>query len=135
MTVYDRICSFTYSTGFKFKPDFRKYIGINVSKRWREHGGTMDQLDSIQITEETGKTWMVLDYPISFQDDIDSVIEEFVMRITTPKVKTEKPLINNQSAHPISYSSDTSKKKERKRKPIPVTPQREFSGKKLIKNK
>lgn len=132
MTVYDRLTAFTATTGFKFKPDFRKYIGVLVSKKWAEQGGSKDQLDSIQITEDTEKTWMVLDYPASFKEEIDSVIKAFVKRITTPKPIIEKPLIKSNPARPISYSSDPAKK--RKRKPIQAPPQREYIGKKANKN-
>jgi hypothetical protein len=129
MTVYERLTAFTTTTGFKFKPDFRKYIGVLVSKKWTDQGGSKDQLDSIQITEDTGNTWIVLDYPASFKDDIDNVIRAFVKRITIPKNIVEKPIQN--PARPISYSSDP-QKKERKRKPIQ---QPHFSGKKLINKK
>ncbi len=130
MTVYERLTAFTASTGFKFNPDFRKYIGVLVSKKWTDQGGSKDQLDCIQITEDTGKTWMVLDYPTSFKEDIDSVIIAFVKRITIPKNITGKPIQN--PAHPISYASDPPKK--RTRKPIQATPQREYTGKKINKN-
>jgi len=132
MTVYQRLTSFTNSTGFKFKPDHRKYIGIEVSKVWQEHGGTREQLDCIQQTEDTG-TWMVLDYPASFQEEIDRVIKGVFERITAPKkpkITNEKPLIKDP-ARPISYASDPPKK--RTRKPIQSKPH--FSGKLLSKNK
>lgn len=132
MTVYERLTAFTSTTGFKFNPDFRKYIGVLVSKKWTDQGGSKDQLDVIQIIEDTGKTWMVLDYPSSFKEEIDSVIKAFVKRITTPKNITEKPLIKPEPApNSISYSSDPPKK--RTRKPIQPTPH--FSGKKLINKK
>lgn len=130
MTVYQRLTSFTWSTGFKFKPDHRKYIGIEVSKVWRNHGGTREQLECIQQIEDTG-TWMVLDYPASFQEEIDTTIERFVNRLLAPKKTNEKPLTKTDPARPISYSSDSAKK-ERKRKPIKPHPH--FSGK-LLKKK
>lgn len=137
MTVYERLVNFTTTSGFKFKPDFRKYIGVLVSKKWTDQGGLKDQLDFIQITEDTGKTWMVLDYPASFKEDIDDVIKTFVKRITTPKITNEKPLIKKPSApNSTSYSSDpATPPKKRTRKPVQAPSQPAFSGKKLINKK
>ncbi len=124
---------------FQFRSGGINLIGQFVAREWRQQGGTMDQLDLVDSVEPEG-LYKVYEYPQAFVPKINEVIERYVKwcmmpkHLKYPKTINEKPLINNQSAHPISYSSST-QKKERKRKPIPATPQREFSGKKLISKK
>jgi hypothetical protein len=140
-TVYALVCEYAKTTPyFKFHAGGINLIGQFVAREWRQQGGTMDQLDLVDSIEPEG-LYKVYEYPQAFVPKINEVIERYVKwcmmpkHLKYPKTISEKPLIKTNPAPPISYSSDTSKKKERKRKPIPATPQREFSGKKLINKK
>ena len=121
---------------FQFRSRGINLIGQFVAREWRQQGGTMDQLDLVDSMEPEG-LYKVYEYPQAFVPKINEVIERYVKWCMMPrhlKVKNEKPLIKTNPTHSISYSS-SAQKKERKRKPIPATPQREFSGKKLISKK
>lgn len=124
-TVYERLKHYeSQSKGkFSFPIKHRKVIGSLIRQ---EFIGQITNLGSeipTTISEEDGGTFRVLVYPDEFTSAMDTIISNYVVRITTPKPKkisqsiTEKPKVTKQ-ATPQKIAASDPKKKERKRIPL-----------------
>lgn len=131
-TVYDRILLFEKSNPtFTFNQKGSATIGLMARKEWAHQGGNLSQLDTVQRVERWG-TFMVLEYPQSFSEDIDKIIKNYVKVVIAKGIRkkaiSEKPSPSKQQKQNSSVPSSS----KRKRKRIPIV-KPAFSGNRFKK--
>jgi len=108
VTVYERIRILSKRQGFQLHPKHKLFIGNLAAKKYREQGGSKDDLTLVQSEEENG-TWMVTAYPDTFRATLNKIITDY---ITNLKLVGKKKAI-------IEKPADEPTKRKRTRKPVP----------------
>lgn len=124
-TVYERIQIFEKSHWFRFNQKHKMFVGAAIKRHWNQTDASIQDPLIFVITEEPEGTFSVAFYPDYFTSYIDSIIADYVLRMTTKKKKsTEKPpkpkLSKTESSVPPQNSLFTPPGAVKKRKRIPI---------------
>lgn len=113
-TVYQRILHYEQGNDrFIFHQEGASLVGLTTLNEWKRQGGKTTQLDVIQQIERWG-TFMVFEYPKSFLEDVDSIIQKHVKTVIAKGIR--KKAISEKPATP------TKQQKQNRSGPFPNSP-------------